>query len=601
MAPDQTTTTEELSFDAFYPPNIDSFDNPPKWNTAKGFRPYMYTHELGTHQIKEDLIYDEDLGAWKNYTNPSDEPKLELSVDIQETPNIYRETPEDREDRKNRPNQHNIDWTRSKMREDVARLLFESNAADFSEGDLSKFLSQAQDEADQELIDFLLNIESVGLSRFKFLSLGNTAEELKDKWRKDVFEGTSSEETSKIFEDCEDNVDKDCLGECGGSAYKDAHGECCRPEDRDCNDRCFGKYIETVRYSQNGFQWKRCCNPDTDTNCCPPEEWNCMGVCPNGPDDPISTRYRDYIEIKYKDEWGRDEVRCCNPKEDPTCCPPGEWNMCYRECGVDGPCKPCSLKFTGWEEDFNGLKQPKCCDPSTQTACCTDEFKKCGFCPGTENFDNYIEDGINGCCDSTKPGCCTESESHCGKCQKDFAEHHLWTKHVETHIKNSDGTCTECATYGDEVVCDCETDSKLCDGTICPGDPNLDNYIVHDDGSCCQKGSENCCAESEKDCAGTCNGRFIKDGDQCCDPREDDCCETARDCAGECGGHNIQDGNKCCDPRQDTFDCCEQRDCCGTCTGDFQYNENNKCVTIQNNFNDDHTISSEEVQCPNHN
>lgn len=596
MSSEQTTTTEELSF---YPANIDSFDNPPKWNTAHGFKPYAYTHELGTHQIAGDLIYDADSGKWESYDNPSDEPKLELT-EFQKTPNIYHETPEAREDRKNRLNQHNLDWTRSKMREEVAKLLFQSNAAGFSEDNLSNFLFQAKSEGDQGLVDFLLKIKLVGLSEFKFLSLGVTAEELKDKWRRDVFEGTSSDDTSKTLEDCEDNVEKDCLGECGGSASKDAYNECCQPESRDCNGRCFGKYVETISYSKNGSQNQRCCNPETETNCCPPEEWNCMGVCPNGPDDAISIRYRDYTEIKYKDEWGYDQVRCCNPNTDPTCCHPREWNLCYHMCGADGPCKSCSYKFTGWTTHHDGKMSPKCCDPSAQEECCTDGDKKCGICPGAESFSDYIEDGINGCCDSTQPGCCTKSESHCGKCKKDFDEHYLWTKHVDSHIENEDGTCTECSTNGvDEIICECEASSKLCDGTICPGDPNLDNYVVRDDGSCCLKGSENCCLESEKDCQGKCDGTFIEDGDKCCDPRENNCCET-RDCAGTCDGSKIQDGDKCCDPIADSLECCEQRDCCGTCTGVFQYNDDNKCVAMENISNNDGGTTIRETQCPQH-
>ena len=92
--------------------------------------------------------------------------------------------------------------------------------------------------------------------------VGGGNKDLEDKWRDDVKNGNSSDETEQFFNDldqeCDDGVQKDCLGKCGGNAVEDNTGSCCEEHEM-TNGSCFTEGYDLI--------CPKDCTANCDGNC----------------------------------------------------------------------------------------------------------------------------------------------------------------------------------------------------------------------------------------------------------------------------------------------------------------------------------------------
>ena len=417
-------------------------------------------------------------------------------------------------------------------------------------------------------------------------------EALKDKWRRDVYEGAASSKTEESFK-CEEDQ-KDCRGECSGDASLDPSGKCCSEDEKDCAGYCFGPSIVANRYIRAGEPvqtWvvQRCCDPNQDINCCTPGELNCKNVCPNGVHpNQFFERLSQYIQ---------GIGGCCHPDE-PGCCLPSEYNPCANPRGLEGEpgyigaCAKDATSaenqkvFMGFYKKSNGNRGKSCCDPQYSDRCCTDEMKKCGYCPSDPEFDFVHPD--NDCCNEQDTlHCCPKSQSHCGKCKKHYSQEE-WDNHKNRH-KIINGECYDCHAIDCNTLC--EDSEKKCGQ--CPGSPEYNNWHLINPNlpstpeNCCHESmDDNCCSKSQRDCRGICDGGYIiGNKGNCCEPHEhnSNCCPTFDACGNCQGEHDYSASNiinyngVCCDTAHNSPNCCEELDCCGLCNK-YSYNSENKCV-----------------------
>lgn len=417
-------------------------------------------------------------------------------------------------------------------------------------------------------------------------------EALKDKWRRDVYEGNSSSFTADSFE-CDDDR-KDCRGECDGAATLSQDGKCCLESERDCLGQCFGPAVVGFSF-QGGWLWSRCCDPSKDINCCAQDEYNCKYACPNGihPEDGPGVRLSQYRTT----ELGG----CCHPEEF-GCCDRSEFMPCAKNasglkmgtCSQHAQSDQDHIYLNEFSvDDETGAITPRCCDPETDNTCCEESSKKCGLCPQnpilaeTHYIDESLGDAPGNCCrESTDDTCCEESSKRCGQCEHAVSEER-WEV-LNNNFAEYNGICFDC----DQVDCSnlCEDSEKKCGR--CPVEPDyqyaayINPELGNTAGNCCDTRDDNCCAESERDCAGNCNGPYVlgPKGD-CCHPDSGtSCCDNFDGC-GRCpgqphykAGNIINHQGECCDPTltADIY-CCEKLDCCGQCNK-YNFNEQNKCV-----------------------
>lgn len=427
-------------------------------------------------------------------------------------------------------------------------------------------------------------------------------EALKDKWRKDAYEGNSSEITADSFE-CQDDR-KDCRGECFGEATLDQNGKCCLENERDCLGQCFGPAVVGFSF-QGGFLWGRCCDPNKDINCCAQDEYNCKYACPNGvhPADGPGVRLSQYRTT----ELGG----CCHPEEF-GCCDRSEFMPCAKNatglkmgsCSQHAQSDQDHIYLNEFSVDGEtGAITPRCCDPAEDNTCCEESSKICGLCPQDSKLDDthYIDESLgdvegNCCRESLSDTCCEESSKRCGACKHAVSED-LWQE-IEDFFVEYNGQCYDCREEDCNLLC--EDSEKKCG--YCPDHPFREHVayvnpsLGDTPGNCCDTRETGCCAESERDCDGNCNGPFVLGpGGTCCHPDSGiSCCDNFDGC-GRCPEHaNYKAGSiinfqgECCDPSDSSdLTCCEKLDCCGQCNK-YNFNGQNKCV------------DSNGAQCPQH-
>ena len=145
----------------------------------------------------------------------------------------------------------------------------------------------------------------------KDVAKGNN-KDLEDKWRDDVKNGNSSEETQQFFddldEDCDDGVQRDCLGKCGGTAVEDNTGSCCEEHEM-TNGSCFSEGYDLV--------CQEC-----------PEGANCDGSCQENPSGGEFAYFSDCMEKLRQDPNTCNACPDSSQKMDSlgTCCDPSEYS-----------------------------------------------------------------------------------------------------------------------------------------------------------------------------------------------------------------------------------------------------------------------------------
>jgi len=504
------------------------------------------THSLEPEEngmIDEELVeLDEDLTSviYRPETNDFIEapdgwelPRIDIpeQVSIPErfAEGLYEETEADREFKAEHGIDKNIKQVQAIVREEILELI-ESEEASFDQESVAAYLHAIESGDPAGLFDVLNLLSRDEDTLFRYVTLGQTSQELKDKWRNDVKNGTASKDTTEAFSKC--NGTKDCAGVCNGGAYKDKGG-CCTKGQRDCSGECFGNHVITSRYTKWGPK-ATCCLPGVDINCCPDSQKNCANACPSGKHVGKGLKLKNH---KYMAGTG-----CCDPADD-GCCPKGQKNPCNYLCHQDlcntNNCG--AYKFLGWEKKKNewGGRNPKCC-----STCCDDSEKNCaGQCPTRTGYDKWILSLKGVCCHKDDPGnvasggCCEKSESHCGYCinKASAAE----KKEIQKRWRPIKGGCIDC--YSEDCTA-CNDSERNCRGQ-CPIHAEYSIWIYVKN-RCCDKTNPietDCCLDSERDCRGHCNGSansFNRLGkDICCEGNDGLHCCNNPDACGYCPRH----------------------------------------------------------------